>query len=115
MSRRPRAFNHFCRHFIHNALYIREVLCGLLSLLMLGGIAISHIEQLDLGEALYFAFVTGLSIGYGDISPTTAWGRVISILIGLVGMLFVGITVAIATRALSDAVREDMEFNKSKN
>ena len=56
-------------------------------------------------EAVYFAFITGLSIGYGDITPDTALGRLISVLIGLVGMLFVGITVAIATRALADVVK----------
>ena len=66
-----------------------------------------RVEDIPLGDAIYFAFITGLSIGYGDISPATAGGQLISILIGLFGMLFVGITVAIATRALADVTRRD--------
>jgi voltage-gated potassium channel len=107
MHRRANAFFTFCRYFVHYALHVREVLIGLLLLLVLGGVAISQVERLELDKAIYFAFITGLSIGYGDISPETAWGRLISVLIGLVGMLFVGITVAIATRALADAARQE--------
>ena len=33
-------------------------------------------------------------------------GKVLSIAIGLIGMVFVGITVAIATRALADVARQ---------
>jgi hypothetical protein len=88
-------------------LHLGEVIVSLVLLILLGGVTISWAEGIRLGEAIYFAFVTGLSIGYGDITPDTAWGRLISVLIGFVGMLFVGISVAIATRALADVVRED--------
>jgi voltage-gated potassium channel len=106
------AFVRFLRHAFNNLRCVRGVIVGLILALILGGVAISWIEQLDLGKAIYFAFITGLSIGYGDISPETALGRVISVLIGLVGMLFVGITVAIATRSLADMVRQETEGKK---
>ena len=107
MHKQKRHFSTFLRHFVRYAFYVRHVLLGLLALIVLGGVAISQLEGIELGDAIYFAFITGLSIGYGDISPETAAGRVVSVLIGLVGMLFVGITVAIATRALAEMARHE--------
>ncbi|MDC0937341.1 potassium channel family protein, partial [Pirellulales bacterium] len=58
---------------------------------------------------VYFAFITGLSIGYGDIAPTTGLGRVMSVAIGLTGMIFVGLSVAVSTRALADTVKHHVK------
>ena len=106
MHKRISAFIDFVSYFFRYAASVREVLVGLLSLLALGGVLISFVEGLPLGKAIYFAFITGLSIGYGDISPTTRLGCVVSVCIGLVGMIFIGLTVAVANRALADFVRE---------
>ncbi len=106
MKHRVLVFSTFVRHFVKYVLLVREVLAGLLLLIVLGGAAISRLEGLDLGQALYFAFVTGLTIGYGDITPETGGGRAVSILIGLTGLLFTGMTVAVATRALAEMVHE---------
>jgi hypothetical protein len=106
MGRQSNEFITFASHFFRYAFYLRGVLIGLLALLLLGGFTISQVEDLRIGDGIYFAFITGLSIGYGDISPATGWGRVVSVLIGLIGMIFVGLTVAVATRALADSVRE---------
>jgi voltage-gated potassium channel len=95
------------RAFARIASHVSEVIVSLILLLVLGGVTISHVENIRIGDAIYFAFITGLSIGYGDISPETAIGKVVSVAIGLVGMVFVGITVAIATRALADVVRQE--------
>ncbi|MDH3717518.1 MAG: potassium channel family protein [Planctomycetota bacterium] len=107
--KRLAAFTEFNRVFVRYASYVREVIVSLLVLLVLGGFAISKLEGIKLSDAIYFAFITGLSIGYGDISPQTAWGRVVSVAIGLVGMVFVGLSVAIATRALADTVRRHVK------
>jgi voltage-gated potassium channel len=52
-------------------------------------------------DSLYFAFVTAFTIGYGDIAPVTAGGRIVSLLVGLLGLVFTGLVVAIATRSLA--------------
>lgn len=96
----------FGGYFWRYALFVRHVLVGLLSMIIVGGVAVSYVEGLRIGDGVYFAFVTGLTIGYGDISAVTALGRVLSIAIGVIGMLLTGLTVAIATRALADAVKE---------
>jgi hypothetical protein len=50
--------------------------------------------------------LTALTIGYGDITPKTTIGHILSVLIGLIGMIFVGLIVAIASRALTETVKE---------
>ena len=106
MHKRQSEFVSFVSHFVRYMLFVRGVLTALLLLLLLSGFMISWIEGLSLGRALYFTFITGLSIGYGDITPKTGWGCVASIGVGMLGMILTGMTVAIATRALADATRE---------
>ena len=57
-------------------------------------------------DSLYFTFVTAFTIGYGDITPATPAGRVLSLLVGLVGLILTGIIIAISTRALAHTVRD---------
>lgn len=57
----------------------------------------------NLHESIYFAFVSGLTIGYGDFSPTTPFTRVLAILIGICGVLLTALVAAIAVKALTTA------------
>ncbi|MFP6559069.1 potassium channel family protein [Paraburkholderia sp. B3] len=43
------------------------------------------------GETLYFCAVTALTIGYGDVVPTTTAGRIIAVLLGMLGVLTTGV------------------------
>ncbi len=112
MHKRINTFIDFVRHFFRYALLVREVLIGLLFYLLLGGVAFSYLEGIPISDAIYFAFITGLSIGYGDITPKTGTGCLVSIGIGMIGMIFIGITVAIATRALADTNRVRSEHKR---
>ena len=96
----------FARNFIRYAYYIRGIFVGLTCLILLGGVAIAFIEDIALGDAIYFAFITGSTIGYGDIKPITTSGRIVSAWIGLSGILFTGLYVAVANRALADTAKE---------
>jgi len=55
---------------------------------------------------LYFAFITGLTIGYGDIVVKTPVGRILAVLIGFIGVLFSGLVVAAALRAVGEALKK---------
>jgi hypothetical protein len=111
MSKRLAAFIEFVRTFAKYAMKIREAIVSLLLLIVLGGCAIAKVEGVKLGDAIYFASITGLSIGYGDIVPKTGLGHVMSVVIGFVGILFVGLTVAVATRALRDIIENSRKTN----
>jgi hypothetical protein len=57
-------------------------------------------ERWPLSDAAYFTFVTGLTIGYGDLVPTRIITRAIALLIGLIGILLTGLVAALGVRAL---------------
>jgi voltage-gated potassium channel len=80
-------------------------------LLMLGFIWImltvvfAWAEDQTLGNAIYFALITGLTVGYGDITPVTPMGKAVSAAIAVVGIITAGIYIGIATRAVAMSVR----------
>ena len=110
MFKRLEASTKFARKFVKYTMKVRATIVSLL-LIVLGGCAIARVEGIKLGNAIYFAFITGLSIGYGDIHPDTSLGKIVSVAIGLIGILFVGLTVAIATRALRDTIEHSKKTN----
>jgi len=96
-------FGRFNFHFWQTAWHLKSVFLGLILMIVAGAMLIAYIESMAFDDALYFALVTGLTIGYGDITPTTGVGRIVSILLGIIGMLFTGLVVAVAVRAVQEA------------
>jgi len=93
-------FKPFISHFFHTSWHVRSVIFVLIALIVIGATTISFVEKMSFGDALYFSFVTGLTIGYGEIVVKTFLGRVVALLIGLIGIVFTGMVVAIAVHAL---------------
>ena len=98
-------FVRFNKVFWRTIWHVRAVILALLALVVVNAVPIALIEKIPFGDALYFAFVTGLTIGYGDIVMQTPVGRLIALLIAVVGILISGMIVAAAVHA----VRESME------
>jgi voltage-gated potassium channel len=78
-----------------------------LALVILDAIVIALVEGISIGNSMYFSFITAFTIGYGDITPITIIGRVLAILMGLLGIIFTGLVVAVATRALVRTIEEE--------
>jgi hypothetical protein len=83
------------------------ILSGLLVTMVALGLVIGWREGWSMHESIYFAFVTGLTIGYGDFSPHSLLTRLLSIAIGLCGVLVTAIVAAIAVKALTAAHESD--------
>ena len=64
------------------------------------GVAVAFVEGWTIGEGIYFAFVTALTIGYGDLTAKRMLGRIIAIFIGFSGIVFTGVIVAVAVQSL---------------
>ncbi len=84
------------------------------------GLVFSWIEKIRVFEGIYLAFITALTIGYGDITAHTDLGKIISVLIGLIGMVTTGIIVSLAFQATRIAYEgyfgEDLnKHHESKN
>ena len=65
------------------------VVCTII-VVLLGAGGISLTEGIEFTDALWWSIVTVTTIGYGDIVPTTAIGRIIATLIMLTGIGFLG-------------------------
>jgi voltage-gated potassium channel len=91
------SFNHY---FFHAFWRIKLIIFTLLAVLVADAVAYAYFEKIDFGDALYFTLVTGLTIGYGDISPVTLIGRIVAIVTGLQGILITGLITAVAVFAL---------------
>lgn len=59
-------------------------------LVIVGGIAISSAEDMELIDGIWWAFVTTTTVGYGDISPATALGRIIACILMVTGIGLIG-------------------------
>jgi voltage-gated potassium channel len=94
------SFTRFNHYFFYALSKIQGIIYGLFAWLVVDAAAIAYFEKMPFADALYFTFVTGLTIGYGDIAPVTLAGRVVAILTGLLGILITGLVVAVAVYAL---------------
>lgn len=79
------------------------VLSALLAAIAGLGILVSYLEGWGLLEGVYFSFVTGLTIGYGDLVPHRLLSRLVAIAIGLCGILLTALLAAVAVRAMQAA------------
>ena len=82
------------------------VLSIILAIQVALGLLIGFLEGWSVGDAIYFTFVTGLTIGYGDIVPRQALGRALAVGIGLCGLLLTGLIAGIAVYAMRAALAE---------
>ena len=82
------------------------ILSVLLTLMVALGIAISILEGWPLVDGIYFAFVSGLTIGYGDLVPKSHLARALAICIGFTGILLTGLVAAVGVNALTAALQE---------
>ena len=72
---------------------------------MPGGGGFASVENIPFGNGIYWAVTTMTTVGYGDITPHTAAGKVIAVVVMLVGIgtaaLLIG---AVAERFLAPSV-----------
>lgn len=73
-------------------------------ILMLGQI-VGRIECWSKFDALYWSFITALTVGYGDIRPLKKKSKTLSVFVALLGIMFIGIFVAITVEAASQTFK----------
>ncbi len=105
MKHQPQ-FHYFLRYFAIYFWVVRKVMLSLLLLVVLGALLISFVEKISVGHSIYLTFITAFTIGYGDITPVTTIGRILCVLIGLIGIVFTGLVVAVSTKALASTIEE---------
>jgi hypothetical protein len=79
------------------------VLSILVGLIVALGLVAGLLEGWSVRDSIYFAFVSGLTIGYGDLAPKTFPARLLAILIGICGVLVTALVAAVAVKAVTAA------------
>jgi hypothetical protein len=98
------------RHEFYKAVWFYfKVVWPIFSILLLViiafGLIIAHLEGWSPYDGVYFAFVTGLTIGYGELVPKLGVSRVLAILLGFNGVLMTATFAAISVRAIEITVK----------
>ena len=102
-------FVFFIKEFARLVTLLKSILLSLLFIIIGCGFLFAYIEQIDIFDALYFIFITATSVGYGDIVPITLIGKIISISAGFIGLIFIGLTVGIATVAVKETYKYHLD------
>lgn len=66
----------------------------------------------DLGTSVYYAIVTMTTVGYGDITPVTPLGRLLSAFVMLLGYTIIAIPTGIVTATIVDETQRKVEHGK---
>jgi voltage-gated potassium channel len=59
----------------------KELMLWYLGVVVLGAVLFSLFEGKPFDDSLWWAFVTALTVGYGDIVPVTLGGRIVAVLL----------------------------------
>jgi hypothetical protein len=77
---------------------------------MLGpGLLIGYVEGWRVSDTVYFTFISGFTIGYGDLSPRNSVSRFLAVVIGLAGIVLTGLVAAVSVQALHAAAHDPSE------
>jgi voltage-gated potassium channel Kch len=68
----------------------------------------------NIPQSIYWAVITLASVGYGDISPVTPMGRIMTIILALLGIGIFAIPAALLSSAFSDQLRIERESLKNQ-
>lgn len=80
----------------------RGVLISAGLLLVAGTLIFRLIEGFSLLDSFYFSFITLATIGYGDITPVTDLGKLVTVIYGIAGL---GVMAALISTIATQRVR----------
>ncbi|MEM8867922.1 MAG: potassium channel family protein [Verrucomicrobiota bacterium] len=74
---------------------------GILALwIALTGLVVGRLEKWSKLDSVYYAFITATTVGYGDFRPKHRLSKIAAIILALAGLVFTGILVAAALKAI---------------
>jgi voltage-gated potassium channel len=103
----------FVRLFVLGLTYVSPLLLSLILIIIVLGLIIGKREGWTGSNAVYFAFITATTVGFGDFHPERKLSKLLSIVIAMVGLIFTGIVIALALHAASEAFKHSPEFTKA--
>jgi voltage-gated potassium channel len=103
----PRTLRRSINRFIENPASLRTaawaIVAAMVTAVVLGGVLIRLLDSKEypnLGRAFWFTLQTVTTVGYGDVTPKNAVGRVIAAVVMLAGIGFITVFTAVVTSVL---------------
>lgn len=94
-----------------------EILAGLM-IVIVGAAVLLPIFEPDIknfGDGLWYSFMLITTIGFGDMTAVTSFGRIISVIVGLYGIIVVALITSILVNLYTEQkAKEDAEKQKEK-
>lgn len=83
---------------------------GLIIILL--GLLAGQKEGWNKFDSIYWALITALTVGYGDIRPTKQSSKVLALIIAVIGIMLFGIIIAITVNTFTLAFNEFVLYSK---
>lgn len=104
--------------------YALEILLGLLFLILSFSFVFMAIEGMKYTDALWYCFAVVTTIGFGDFTTLTTIGRILSVILGIYGLIVVAVITSVIVNFYNEskhhskkeeAKQEDEEKEKEKS
>lgn len=82
--------------------------------IVIGAVLISIVEDMSIGDALWWSFVTFTTVGYGDILLKTQLGKSIAVLLMIIGIGVIGVITTSITLYIINGGRKMQKGYKKK-
>jgi Ion channel len=99
----------FARALFDGLQIIWPVLSGLVVIVVGVGILVGWMEGWGLWKGIYFAFITALTIGYGDLAPTRHLTQALAVMLGFTGVTMTALLAGVAVRAFRTTGNDERE------
>lgn len=103
-----RELSRFLREPVSVRTAARVIVATTLAIVVVGGVAITLLdrdEYSDIWEGMWWAIQTVTTVGYGDVTPKSAAGRLVAAALMLEGVAFVAIVTAAITSTFVERAR----------
>jgi voltage-gated potassium channel len=112
LLKHSKSIYHFIEVLANRKFELLTLVVLLIFVVFVGGLAIYILEQTQnehinsLFDALYWSFITITTVGYGDISPVTTPGKVVSFVIVIMGIVIISFATSVIVSAFSEKLDE---------
>jgi voltage-gated potassium channel len=93
----------FIKIFFWGVYLTYPILVAIIVIIISLGLIVGRIESWTKFNSIYWSFITALTVGYGDMKPISKASKILSIIVGSVGIMLGGILVAITLEATTNA------------